>query len=158
MELARPALRRPQGGRELLQRFLDRLLLVGEVAEGGVGGGDEALDLGVVAAEFGRQQAEVVDHVGEGDVACGDGLVQLRGVVDEGLEAAQGVGELLAAAADPLGAAGDQQLQVLARVAVERGEEGVEVGVRFGLGEGEVGAALDVTSRRCPGRPRRSCR
>ena len=76
-----------------------------------------------MAAEFGGQQAEVVDHPGESDVALGDDLVELRRVVDEGLEAAQRVGKGDAAAADPLGAAGDQQLDVLASVGVEAAED-----------------------------------
>ena len=66
------------------------LLLVGEVAERALGGGDEAFDLGVVAAQFGGQQAEVVDHVGERDAACGDRPVEVGDVVGEGLQAAQG--------------------------------------------------------------------
>ena len=59
----RPAPRRRVAGNST-QRLLDRLLLVGEVAERRLGGGDEAFDLGVVAAQFGGQQAEVVDHAG----------------------------------------------------------------------------------------------
>ena len=56
---------RGQRRRELDQRFLDRLLLVGEVAERGLGAADEAFDLGVAAAQFGGQRAEVVDHAGQ---------------------------------------------------------------------------------------------
>src|SRR5262249_12097833 len=41
--------------RELDQRLLDRILLVGEIAERDLRGGDEAFDLTVVAAEFGGQ-------------------------------------------------------------------------------------------------------
>ena len=37
-----------------------------------------------------------------------------------------------------------QELEVLAGVGVERGEEGVEVDVRFGPREREVGAVFDV--------------
>ena len=150
--------RRPQGRRELAQRFLDRLLLVGEVAEGGVGGGDEALDRGVVAAEFGGQQAEVVDHVGERDVAFGDGAVELGDVVGEGLEPAEGAGELAAATADPLRAAGDQQLQVALRVAVEGGEESIEVDVRFGPRERECWRRFRGGPCRCRERSRPPCR
>jgi hypothetical protein len=135
---------RPQRRRELAQRFLDRLLLVGEVAESGVGGSDEAPDVRVAAAELGRQLAEVVDHVGQGHVALRHRLVQLRHVMDERLEATEGIGELLAPAPHSLGASGHEELDVLPRVGVERGEEGVEVGVGFGLRQGEVSAVPDL--------------
>ena len=102
--------------------------------------------------------AEVVDHAGERQAPRGDRLVDVGEVVDEGLEAAEGAGELAAAAADPFGAAGEQQLDVLAGVGVEGGEEGVEVGVRFGLGERDVVAFLEMPGRRPRGRPRRPCR
>ncbi len=74
---------------------------------------------GVAAAQLGGQQAEVVDHLGQRLAALGDGAVEVGDVVGEGLQAAEGARELLAAAADALGAAGEQQLQVLARVGVE---------------------------------------
>ncbi len=133
-----------QGGGEFLEGLLDRGLLVGEVAERILGGGDEALHRGVVAGEFGGHQAEIVDDVREGDMSRSDSLVELGGVVDEGLEAAEGVRGLFAAATETLSAASDEQLDVLPGVGVEGGEEGVEVGIRFGLGEGEVGAVFDV--------------
>ena len=141
---AEPGLDRGQRRRELDQRLLDRLLLVGEVAERRLRAADEAFDVGAAAAELGGQLAEVVDHVGERDPALGDRLVQFGDVADEGLEAAEGAAELLAAVADPFGPAGEQELDVLAGVRVERGEEGVEVGVRFGLGERDVVAGLEM--------------
>ena len=139
--------RRAQRGErrgELDQRLLHRLLLVGEVAERGLGGADEAFELGVVAAQLGGQQAEVVDHPGEGEAALGDGAVEVGDVVGEGLQAAEGARELAAATADSLGAAGDEQLQVLLRVGVEGREERFELDARFGLGEREAVAVFDV--------------
>ena len=158
MELAKPARAACRVAGNSTQRFLDRLLLVGEVAERGLGGGDEAFDLGVVAAEFGGQQAEVVDHAGQRDAALGDRPVEVGDVVDEGLEAAEGAGELAAAAADPLRAAGEQQLEVLAGVGVEGGEEGVEVDVRFGLRERDVVRRPRGGRCRCRDRSRPPCR
>ena len=139
--------RRVQRGQrrgELAQRFLQRLLLVGEVSERVLGGGDEAFELAVVAAEFFRQQAEVVDHMGERDAAPGDRPVELGDVVGEGLQAPEGVAEPAAAAADSLRAAGDEQLDVALRVGVELGEEGFELDARFGLREREAVPGFDV--------------
>ena len=111
-----------------------------------------------MTAEFGGQQAEVVDHPGERDAALGDGSVEVGDVVGEGLEAAEGARELAAAAADPLGAAGDEQLQVLLGVGVEGREEGFELDARFGLREREAVAAFDVSRAGARVRSRRSCR
>ena len=83
-----------------------------------LGGADEAFELAVVAAEFFGQQAEVVDHMGERDAPAGDGPVELRDVVGEGLQAPEGAAELPAAAADSLRAAGDEQLDVAGCVSV----------------------------------------
>jgi hypothetical protein len=135
---------RRQRRRELAQRFLHRLLLMGEVAERGIGGGDEALDLGIVAAEFGRQQPEVMDHPSKGDMALGDRLVEAGERMGERLQATEGPRELAPVAAYALSPAGKQKLQILAGVAVERREEGIEVDVGFGAGERDVGAVGDV--------------
>ena len=102
LELASADCRALSVGRELDQRFLDRLLLVGEVAERRARGGDEAFQLGVVPAQFGGQQAEVVDHVRQGPAALGDGAVEVRDVVGERLQPAEGARKLPAAAADSL--------------------------------------------------------
>ena len=69
-----------------------------------------------------------------GDVrrgAAASALLSFGDVVDEGLEAAERRWRAcVRVAADALGAAGEQQLEVLAGVGVERGEEGV--GLMFG--------------------------
>ena len=62
-------------------------------------------------------------------------VLMLRQVPAERLEAPQARRELLAAAAEALAAALDQELQVVARVAVERREDLVGLHVRLGLGE-----------------------
>ena len=125
-------------------RVLDRLLLVGEVAERRLGGGDEAFELASWRPSSVVSRLKSWITRASGDAALGDGAVEVGDVVGKGLEAAQGAGELVAATADALGAAGDEQLDVLARVGVEGAEEGVEVDVRFGLREGEAVAVLDV--------------
>lgn len=103
-----PGLGGAQRRREFFERLFNRCLLVGEVAEPLVGGGDEGSDLLVVLAEFGGQFAEVMDHLGQLGAAAGDRLVQFRRVLNEWLEAAQRVAKLDAAAADPLGTSRDQ--------------------------------------------------
>ena len=131
---------------------LDRLLLVGEVAERGVGGGDEALDR---RRRGGRVRRSAGRSCGSRGRARRGGRRPLCSAWRcSGRRARSGAGRcetLLAAAADPLGAAGDQQLDVLAGVGVEGAEEGVEVGVRFGLGQGEVVRRLSTCSLPVPG-------
>ena len=83
--------------------------------------------------------------------AARERVADLGEVLAERLEPAQRGRELLAAAAEALGAALDQQLQVVAGVAVERGEDLVGLHVGLGLRERDRRALLDLRRPRVPG-------
>ena len=84
---------------------------------------------------------------------------ELGGVARDRLEALERRREVRGVAVEPLARAAEQQLQVVARVDVERGEDLVGVDVRQRLRDRDD-AALRQLARAscCPGRARSSCR
>ena len=130
LDLGQRGVRLAQRLRQLAQRLAQPAILVGEGAEDGVVGVDEARQLVVLAAELLGQQAEVVHGPLDVARAYGELAVEPDRVAPEGLEAPQRVGQLAALSAHRLARAPEQQLQRRPRVAVERRQELVEVHVR----------------------------
>src|SRR4051794_27190107 len=116
-----------------LQRLAELGVLVGEGLEDGVGGVDERRELLVLGADRAHQLLEVVDRARDVLTAHRQRPGDLQDVAVGRLDAPERRRQVLAVAAQRLPAAGDEELQVAARVAVERREElvGVDVGQRL---------------------------
>ena len=95
---------------------------------------DELRDLGLIGRQRGVQPLQRVDQLAQVPAAGPDRLVDPREVAVGGLEALEHLRELGAAVVlEPEPGAVDEQLQIAARVGVERGEDLVDVDVGVGV-------------------------
>jgi hypothetical protein len=124
--------------RELLQRAAQVAVLVGEGAEDGVRAVDELGELVVLLADGLDQQAQVVDRAADVAAPALELAGELAQVASARLEALEGGGEVVAPALEALAAAVDEQAQVVARVAVQRGEDLLELDVGQRVLDGTV--------------------
>ena len=115
--------------RQLAQRRAQVLVLVGQRGEDGVRVLHELGQLVVRPPSSLDHEREVVHRAADVRPPRRQLLGDRARVARERLEAADRVRQLAPVAAQPAGAVGQQQLQVGARVAVERGEDLVEVDV-----------------------------
>ena len=134
VDLAQGGLRLTQRARQLAHGVGDLRVRAGQGVEHLVGGAHQPHDLAVLGGHLLGEQAVLVDQVLE--VACGGGRSRCvtRSVSRlSGPEPGEGLLEVAAAALQALAGAGDQQLEVVARVAVERGQDLVRVDVGRGV-------------------------
>ena len=150
--LAERAVRRGQRRRELLQRGAQVRVLLGQHGEHGVGAVDELRELVVLGAQLVDDEREVVDDATDVPAPLRELAGDLAGVTRRRLEAADRVRERAPVAAERLPAVGQQQLQVRARVAVERREDLVQVDVRQRLPDRDPLPVLQLTGLRRAGR------
>ena len=136
-----------QRGGQLLQRLAQVRLLGRERREYLVLRRDEVRQAGIAAAERLGQVGEAGDRAADVRAPLREPRVDARQVAAERLEAPQARRQLLAAASEALRTALDQERQVVARVAVERREDLVEVHVRLALRERDRVPLLDDLAR-----------
>ncbi len=133
---------RPQGRSEQSDRALDVRRLAGDRAERLIGRRDELLDALAVLADAAPEDVHVVDQGGEVRLALRDLGVEASEPPVDRAEAAEQLAEVLAAAVQALATLGQQQAQVRPGVAIEGGEDLVDVRVRRRIGDRNLVAVL----------------
>ena len=108
-------------------------------------------------AQLGHQQAVVVDQLLERDAAPRARARHAGEVAMDRLEAAEHLAQVVAAAVEALAGAGHEQLQVRARVGVERGVDLVGVDVRQRVRHRGSRPPSRKRLAACPGSPRGTC-
>ena len=134
--------------REQAQRLAQVVVLRGDRLEVRVRRVDQRGKIAVLRPELGRQLLEVADRPLDVAAARDQQLGGLARVARERLEALQGLPQLRRGVAlQPLGAGAEQHPQVVARVAVQRGQDlvGVDVGDR--VGDRDAVALLELAGR-----------
>ena len=123
---------------QVADRARDVGLLGGEGAEDGRGGVDQRGEVVALAGELVVEVAQRVHQPARFWWRCGDQAVDAGQVAVRGLEAAEDLAQVVAAALQASPGAVDQQREVVARVGVQRGEDlvGVDVGQRVGDRQG----------------------
>ena len=128
-------------GRQDLEGFGERLALFGGRVERALAVDDEALELVVAFGERVEHFAGVLDHrTRQRAFLGGEDADQLVGVFDERLQLGEAGVDLFAAAGDPFRERLHPDLEVPARLGVERGQDVVERHRRFDLALGQPAA------------------
>ena len=134
---------RGQRGRQQRDRPLQVLILVRQRPEDALVALHERGQLRLVAAQLGGELREVAHQPPQRDAAQRDQMAGLLDVSRQRVEAAEDVGQMLAAAvAERLAGARDQQLELVAGVAVELREHLVEADRRKRLRRAERRAGV----------------
>ena len=132
LDLAERRGRLAQRSGQKVDRARDAALLAGECAEDMRRRVDELGEVGALAGQLAVEDVEVVDEAAQVLAPLVDRGGEAREVAVGRLEAAQQIAQVGAAALQALAGAVDEQLEVVARVAVQRPVElvGVDVGQR----------------------------